>query len=127
MGEAMMELFSSVNLVNKAIDTALVRKELISQNISNVDTPGYKRKDIDFESLLAKEVELRGISNIDVNNLNAKVYIDHQTSTYRLDGNNVDIQVEKSEEAKVEMRYNALISRMTSQLNRFKTTLQNLK
>lgn len=123
----MMDIFSSVNLVNKAIDATLVRKELISQNISNVDTPGYKRKDIDFESLLAKEVELRGISNIEVGNLNAKAYVDHQTSSYRLDGNNVDIQVERSEEAKVEMRYNALVTRMTAQLNRFKTTLQNLK
>ena len=122
-----MDIFSSVNLVNKAIDTTLIRKELISQNISNVDTPGYKRKDIDFESLLAKEVELKGISNIDTDKLNAKIYVDHQRSSYRLDGNNVDIQVERSEEAKVEMRYNALVSRMTSQLNRFKTTLQNLK
>ena len=123
----MMDIFSSVNLVNKAIDATLVRKELISQNISNVDTPGYKRKDIDFESLLAKEVELKGISNVDVGDLNAKVYVDRRTSSYRLDGNNVDIQVERSEEAKVEMRYNALVTRMTSQLNRFKTTLQNLK
>lgn len=122
-----VDIFSSVNLVNKAIDTTLIRKELISQNISNVDTPGYKRKDIDFESLLAKEVELKGISNIDVEDLKAKVYVDHRTSSYRLDGNNVDVQVERSEEAKVEMRYNALVTRMTSQLNRFKTTLQNLK
>ena len=38
-----MDIFTSVNLVNKAIDATLIRKELISQNISNVDTPNYKR------------------------------------------------------------------------------------
>ena len=122
-----MDIFSSINVVNKAIDAALVRKDLISQNISNADTPGYKRQDIDFETVLSRELSAKGISGINIDDLKAEVYTDHQTSSYRLDGNNVDIQVERSEEAKVEMRYNALVTRITAQLNRFESTLQNLK
>ena len=41
-GGEKMDIFANINLVNKAIDATLTRKELISQNISNVDTPHYK-------------------------------------------------------------------------------------
>lgn len=122
-----MNIFSNVDLVNKAIDATLARKELISQNISNVDTPNYKRQDIDFESVLEREIKKNGVSNVDLSKLNAKVYTDHQLSSYRMDGNNVDIEVEKSAETKVELRYNALVTRITAQLNRIQTVLQNLK
>lgn len=122
-----MDIFSNINLVNKAIDATLKRKELISQNISNVDTPNYKRRDIDFESILAKEIKNKGITKINLDRLNAPIYIDKQTSSYRMDGNNVDIEVERSEETKVELRYNTLVTRITAQLNRFETILQNLK
>lgn len=122
-----MDIFSSIDVINKAIDASLIRKNLISQNISNSDTPGYKRVDADFESVLAKEVKLKGINGIDAEKLKTKIYTDHQTSSYRMDGNNVDIQIERSEQAKVEMRYNALVTRMNAQLGRIKNVLQNMK
>ncbi|MBE6021725.1 MAG: flagellar basal body rod protein FlgB [Cellulosilyticum sp.] len=122
-----MDIFSGVDLVNKAIDATLQRKELISENISNVDTPNYKRKDIDFESVLLKEIQNKGVKGIDLNNLNAEVCTDYQSSSYRMDGNNVDIEVERSEETKVELRYDTLVTRITAQLNRMETILQNLK
>ena len=122
-----MDIFSTINLVNKAIDATLTRKELISQNISNVDTPNYKRQDINFESVLANELKNKNITDINLNHLNAPIYTDKQTSAYRMDGNNVDIEVERSEETKVELRYNTLVTRITAQLNRLETVLQNLK
>lgn len=123
-----MNIFSGIDLVNQGINASLTRKSLISQNISNVDTPYYKRQDINFESALEKALaQGKNIQAIDLNDLEVKPYTDHSISTYRMDGNNVDIQIEKSEEAKVEMRYNALVTRITAQLNRFTSTLQNLK
>lgn len=122
-----MDIFSGVDLVNKAINATLLKKEIISQNISNVDTPNYKRRDVDFESVLLKEVQNHGKENIDLDNLQPKIYTDHEKSSYRMDGNNVDIEVERSAETKVELRYNTLVTRITSQLNRMETILQNLK
>lgn len=122
-----MDIFSGVDFVNKAIDATLVRKELISQNISNVDTPNYKRKDIDFETVLLKELHNSPDGRIDLNRLNPDIYTDLRNASYRMDGNNVDIEVERSEETKVELRYNALVTRISSQLNRMQTVLQNLK
>lgn len=122
-----MDIFSGIDLVNKAIDATLMRKELISQNISNNDTPNYKRKDMDFESLLRKEIQNKGVSGLDLDKINPEIYTDHQTSSYRMDGNNVDIEYEKSTETKVELRYNTLVTRISAQLNRMQTILQNLK
>lgn len=122
-----MDIFSGVDFVNKAIDATLVRKELISQNISNVDTPNYKRKDIDFETVLRKQLHNNPSGSIDLNRLNPDIYTDFRNTSYRMDGNNVDIEVERSEETKVELRYNALVTRIASQLNRMQTILQNLK
>ena len=122
-----MDIFSNINLVNKAIDATLTRGELISQNISNVDTPNYKRKDINFEGVLSKELERKSVQELDLEHLNAPVYVDKKTSFYRMDGNNVDIDIERSEATKVELRYNTLVTRITAQLNRFDTVLQNLK
>lgn len=122
-----MDLFSGVDLVNKTINATLIRRELISQNLSHSDTPNYKRVDIDFESALKKEIK-RSNGQIQLENLdNVPIYTDHQTTAYRLDGNNIDIEVEKAEEAKNDMRYYALVTRLNSQLNRMNTILQNLK
>ena len=122
-----MDIFSGVDFVNKAIDATLIRRELISQNISNADTPNYKRKDIDFETVLRKQLHNNPSGSIDLNRLNPDIYTDLRNASYRMDGNNVDIEVERSEETKVELRYNALVTRISSQLNRMQTILQNLK
>ena len=46
---------STINLLQLGLDGAKKRQEAISNNIANVDTPGYKRKDVDFLSVLKKE------------------------------------------------------------------------
>ncbi|MHB8131035.1 MAG: flagellar basal body rod protein FlgB [Mobilitalea sp.] len=42
--------FNYINVLDKAADASWQRNEVISNNIANVDTPGYKRKDVQFES-----------------------------------------------------------------------------
>ena len=42
--------FDYINVLNRAADAAWQRNEAISNNIANVDTPGYKRQDVAFES-----------------------------------------------------------------------------
>lgn len=116
-------MFEQINLMNRALDATLLRKNVISENISNVDTPNYKRKDVKFETLLAKALD----KNIDVNQVQPEVYTDRSNASYRLDGNNIDIDIEMAEEAKVYARYNALITRVNAQLGRFTTVLQNIK
>ena len=48
----------------KAIASALnfrqMRQEIISSNIANAETPGYKAKRIDFEKALARAIDIDG-------------------------------------------------------------------
>ena len=43
--------------LEKAISISQQRNAVITSNISNLDTPGYKTKDINFKSELAKALE----------------------------------------------------------------------
>ena len=41
--------FNYVNVLDKAADASWKRETVLANNIANVNTPGYKRKDLDFE------------------------------------------------------------------------------
>ncbi len=122
-----MDLFSNIDIMNKALDAAILKHDVISNNISNADTPGYKRQDVAFESLLLKEINKNGIKSINEERITPAVYEDKKNYSYRMDENNVDIDTEMAEEAKVVARYNVLTVRATAQLSRFKTILQTLR
>jgi flagellar basal-body rod protein FlgB len=122
--------FNYINILDKAADASWTRNELISNNIANVSTPNYKRKDIEFQSYLAKQLQGKGtldqkVANADVNSLEASVYTDNTSLSYRLDGNNVDIDTESAMEAENQIRYYALLDAMTQEFSRIKSVLMN--
>ena len=43
----------TVNTMKRALDVSALRHELLAQNIANVDTPGYRRIDLSFATILA--------------------------------------------------------------------------
>ena len=45
------DAFGYINLLDGAADASWQRETLIMNNIANNDTPGYKRQDIEFESV----------------------------------------------------------------------------
>jgi flagellar basal-body rod protein FlgB len=44
----------------EALDVRAYRQELLSSNIANADTPGYKARDVDFSSALAGALRQQG-------------------------------------------------------------------
>lgn len=115
-------MFGTVDFLKKALDGSMLRHNAISNNITNVNTPGYKKITIGFESLLKSELEknkfrlstthskhVLGRSN---NNLYSTIK-EHENFSTRRDKNNVNIDIEVVERAKNEIYYNA-ISRQVS-------------
>lgn len=107
--------FNYINVLDKAADASWIRNEAISNNIANVDTPGYKRQDVNFEEQLRKAMKNsrytsidERVANVDLDRLNPITYRDHSTLSYRLDGNNVDIDTENVELASNQIRYQGL-------------------
>lgn len=103
------KILESKNIVHKALDVAWVRNQTISENIANVDTPNYKRKTVSFEEQLHQEMSKSDFENSDVKNIDIKVAEENTNFSYRLDGNNVDIDTESVALAENSIRYNALM------------------
>lgn len=125
-------IYNYINVLDKAADAANSRNEIISNNIANVDTPNYKRKDVSFQSYL--EQALIGGESLDerVSEINTHlsdfgglIYTDSSTLSYRLDGNNVDIDTESAMLAENQIRYNALVEQIGQEFARYKTVLSS--
>ena len=121
--------FNYINVLDKAADASMLRHEVISNNIANNDTANYKRKDVKFEDYLKNELigseNLdKQVSNLDLNKLNASTYTDLENLSYRLDGNNVNIETENANLAENQIRYYSLLDSMSQEFNRIKSVLQ---
>jgi flagellar basal-body rod protein FlgB len=100
--------------------------------MANDDTPGYKRKDIEFESVLKKELmgthqrtldKAVDVLDNDGNQVKGIEYTDYENFSYRLDGNNVDMDTENVELASEQIRYQTLTTSMKNEFSRFKSVL----
>lgn len=124
--------YDYINVLDKAADASWLRESTLTNNIANVDTPNYKRQDVDFESVLKKELKNSKytaldtkVKNVNLNDLDATTYTDGSNYSYRLDGNNVDIDTEESELASEQIRYSGLTDSITQEISRMKTVLKS--
>ena len=123
--------FDYVNVLDKAADASWKRESLISNNIANVDTPGYKRQDLDFQSALKLELSRSNqdsldsrVGQMDLTKLNPMTFTDMAGYSYRLDGNNVDIDTENVELASEQIRYQAVTTSISQEFSRMKTVIK---
>ena len=125
--------FGYVNLLKSAADASWTREEVLTNNLANVDTPNYKRQDVEFSSYLANALQRSGknsasltqrVNNVIYNDLAIRTYTDNSTLSYRTDGNNVDLSTENVELASEQINYNALIDSMNNEFSRFKAVLK---
>ena len=106
--------------MEKATSALWQRMQMISTNIANQDTPGYKAKRLDFESVLQSELSTvknsQSISRqqaVDrIAAVTPQVYDETRTVT-RADGNNVDILAEQAELARAQFQYQALTQKVS--------------
>ena len=121
--------FNYINVLGKACDASWTRNSVISNNIANVDTPGFKRQDVKFEDYLMNEVGYTDslddeVADADLDSLNGTTYTDYATVSYRLDGNNVDIDTENSELAKNQIKYYTMLDSVSQEFNRLKSVMK---
>lgn len=126
-------VFDYTNILDKAADASWMRENVITNNIANIDTPGYKRQDVDFESVLQKALGKTKYSSLDkkVSELNQDLgkltttsYTDAANYSYRLDRNNVDENTENAELASESLRYQLLTTAITNNFSRMQTVLK---
>ncbi len=123
--------FNYINVLDKAADAAWIRNDVISNNIANATTPDYKRQDVDFESEFRKALKRSRyrsmddrIANVKLNRLNPRTYIDSANYSYRLDGNNVDIETENVTLAANQLKYNGIIDSINKEFSNLRLVMK---
>lgn len=121
-----MNLYGNTDFLSKALDVSSLRNQLITNNIANVDTPGYKRKEVDFQGYLEDALRNSTSTNQDharTRNQAPRVYDENTNYSYRMDDNNVDVELEMSYLAQNSIQYNTLINQVNYNFSRLKMVL----
>lgn len=109
-----MKLLNSTTNLERGLDLSSLRHRLISNNIANVDTPGYKASDVSFQNILEKE-QAKFVGQrtnqkhlvIGQNSDEPKILVNHQTSMLN-NKNNVDIEFEMTKLSENNIYYQTL-------------------
>jgi len=119
-----------VNSLERGLDYSSLRTKVLQHNIANIDTPNFKRSDLNFEALLNQAMGNNGLlalreshdAHLQGASLQSNlIYQDKSTST-RNDNNNVDPDVEMTRLAENTYTYMYLSRAMTSYLNIYRQT-----
>jgi flagellar basal-body rod protein FlgB len=107
------------------------RQQLIASNIANADTPGYQARDLDFASTLktaeaamtkGQPLPLRG-TGPDATPFGAELL--YRSVVQRsIDGNTVDLDLERAQFAENAVRYEAQLTFVTSQIKSMLAAIQ---
>ena len=98
------------------MDLLSARQKLVASNIANVDTPGYRAKDIDFQFEFLSQIQ-GGSPNV----------VEAQGLAVKNDGNNVSMDREARLLAENALRFNLASSIMKSQLKLVNAAIQEGK
>jgi len=95
------------------MDLLSARQKLVASNIANVDTPGYKTKDIDFQ------FEFMSLAQDASHNV-----VEPQGLVVKNDGNNVSMDREARLLSENTLRFNLVTNLMRSQLKTINNAIQ---
>lgn len=120
-----------INILEKSLDAASLRNKVLSNNIANVDTPDFKRSDVDFNVVLGQALGVEGElplkltseRHLQKSGLNANGVVEDQNTAYRTDGNNVDIDREMVNVAENGIYYNSVTRAISAQLAHLRTVI----
>jgi flagellar basal-body rod protein FlgB len=127
----------TLQALTSALNFREMRNELISTNIANANTPGFKAKKLDFEEALARALDVDGqmqmnttdgkhhdVGNGGFNNLDPEVY-DNPNGVVSESGNTVDVEAEMATMAENKLMYDALVQLINKKMGIMKYALNS--
>ncbi len=124
-------MFGNLDKIGRGLDASWAKNEIISSNIANVDTPGYKKKKAVFGDLLNNELSSSALKTTNVRHMQTDtssngliVSRDMTTTNMRTDENNVNIDEEMSDLSKNQIYYNVLTQRATGEISKLRSAIQ---
>lgn len=113
-----MSMIDSVQIaaLSRFLDTAAARQKAVTTNIANLDTPGYKTKDVDFRRMLA---EADGGLSVSSHPQLHKV----EGLIERPDGNNVSLDRESLLLAQTQLQFQTGVQLLRSEFKRLQMAI----
>lgn len=120
----------AIRTAARALNGLARRQEITSHNIANVDTPGYRAQQVNFETALKRisgtdrhiPVQSTHIKHLASPSRSVRFEVENQKGgTEREDGNNVDIDLELATLTETGVRYQALSNLVSRKLRLLKT------
>ena len=109
--------------LKKMLDISIQRQNIISHNIANVNTPGFKRSDLDFNAQLREVLNDNG--DIDKLKEFQGNIVKPDITPVRRDGNNVDLNKELGIVAQNSILFKVYVQAMKSRLTRLKEAMRS--
>lgn len=110
---------SQFDALRRSLDAAAIRHRVLSQNLANINTPGYQRLDVRFEDLLDERIgDDRRLSTGAL----SEVHVDPDAQP-RADGNSVDVDIELAEVNKNSLAAQTYIQILASKLQIMRTAI----
>lgn len=129
----MNKLDATLNFHETALRVRGQRQELLAANIANADTPGYKARDINFADTFKQALvgSASGLQTDTTNPAHIPATASHQNGVlYRamiqgsVDGNTVDMDVERAQFADNALRYEASVNMISGQIKKLLSAIQ---
>lgn len=134
----MAKLFDvSFTLLQKSMDFRTKRNILLASNVANLETPGYKARDLVFENALGKAMKAQLPGPLRVTNAkhmdgNRALPLDMvrpqlirtSTSDAALDGNTVNLETEMAKLAENQIAYQAYTQMISQKFQALKTVIR---
>jgi len=114
-------------ILERIIQAANIRQKVISSNIANSDTPGYKAKDVKFNNLLGKEMKLAATDPKHIgfkksSEVRGRTEVEDNLSWE--DRNNVELNVEVAKMTENSLLHDAATTILSSKIRMYKNAMR---
>ena len=114
---------NTYNLIKKSMDASAVRGKVIANNVANINTKNYKKFYVTFEDTLNNSMgenimKTDNAKHMQTASSSGDIEVKRdETTSMRQDGNNVDIDLEMTNQAANTLMFNALVTQVNSKIS----------
>lgn len=127
----MADLAGNLAVFSKALSLRAQRQQVLASNIANADTPNYKARDFDFRMAMQQAAGISGTAlaqtsarHLDGGQAAAGANLQYRRETQSaVDGNTVDMDVERAQITDNAMQYEVLTTLISNQLQSMRAAL----
>lgn len=119
---------NSVLMAEKSLGYLWKKQEITLDNIANVDTPEYKKKHISFEETFRKKLAAadtaKDSDTMEKAIQSSQYSIWERNDAARVDGNNVNLDVEYSELTRTTLHYQYMLQSVNADISRLRAAIK---